>query len=85
VRHLVFVNRRAPIPGTGWGCIACGLPNDGAVAVLCDMCFKFERIGPRLRFVVKGYVSERKRALLADCIIPFEHNIYFHPELTWKD
>jgi hypothetical protein len=35
---LVHVSRLAPTPGTGWGCDGCGLPNNGAVALICDPC-----------------------------------------------
>lgn len=28
----------APEPGSGWGCVTCRLPNDGAQAALCDEC-----------------------------------------------
>lgn len=38
VTNIIMLNRRGIIPGRGWGCLACGLPSDGAVAVLCDRC-----------------------------------------------
>jgi hypothetical protein len=37
-RNVVLIQRLAPVPGTGWGCLICGLPNDGAIAVGCDEC-----------------------------------------------
>jgi hypothetical protein len=37
---IVMLSRRAAVPGHGWGCVVCGLPPDGAVAVLCDPCFE---------------------------------------------
>ena len=36
VRDIVMLSRKAPVPGTGWGCVVCGLPNDGASYVCCD-------------------------------------------------
>jgi hypothetical protein len=38
VRNLGMLSFRAPIPGTGWGCVQCGLPMDGAQVVICDEC-----------------------------------------------
>ncbi len=38
VRNIMMLHVRAPVPGTGWGCFACKLPLNGAVAVLCDIC-----------------------------------------------
>ena len=36
--NIIMLDRRAVIPGHGWGCFICGLPRDGAVAVLCNGC-----------------------------------------------
>jgi hypothetical protein len=39
VRNIVLIELRSPEPGEGcWGCLTCGLPTAGAVAVLCDDC-----------------------------------------------
>jgi len=38
VRNFVFLERKTPYAGTGWGCLVCDLPADGAVAVICDRC-----------------------------------------------
>lgn len=38
VYNIVMINRRGPTDGRGWGCMVCGLPCDGAIAVLCDDC-----------------------------------------------
>lgn len=43
VRNVLMLGKKAPIPGTGWGCVVCGLPMDGAVAVLCDGCLADEK------------------------------------------
>ena len=45
VRNLMMLDRLAPTPGTGWGCFVCGLPLDGAVAVLCERCVEAEADG----------------------------------------
>lgn len=38
-KNLILVDRRAPIPGTGWKCNLCHTEHDGAVALLCNECF----------------------------------------------
>lgn len=71
VRHIVMLLRLAPIPGKGWGCVVCDLPNDGAIAVLCDNCR-----GDEPSAVCVGYPSEGVRlpvsALLSNV---FDHNL----------
>jgi hypothetical protein len=56
VRNIVMLARRAPTPGSGWGCVVCGLPSDGAVAVMCDDCLEQEP-----RAVCDGYPVAGKR------------------------
>jgi hypothetical protein len=40
VHSIIMLGRRAALPGSGWGCFSCRLPNDGAFAVLCDACLE---------------------------------------------
>lgn len=56
VTAILMLDRFAPVPGHGWGCAVCGLPAEGAVAVLCDKCAD-SRLngGVELRFVCRGY------------------------------
>lgn len=56
VTNMVMLHRRAPVPGTGWGCMICRLPADGAVAVLCDGC-----LGQEVKAVCLGYPKEGRR------------------------
>jgi hypothetical protein len=76
VRNFVTLNRRAPVPGKGWGCVVCGLPLDGALYVVCDQCLETEA---RPREVIYGYPAEKRRApieLLSP--EPFKHRTEFH-------
>ena len=41
VRNLFSIYNECAVVGHGWGCLGCGLPPNGAIAVLCDDC-----IGP---------------------------------------
>ena len=74
VRNIVTLHRPAPMPGTGWGCVVCNLPNDGAVAVLCDAC-----LDRPIRSVCVGYADQDQRLAINE-LAPgaFEHNERAH-------
>jgi hypothetical protein len=80
VRNILMLPRRAPVPGTGWGCLQCGLPPDGASAILCDDCAAAE-VAPRE--VIAGYPAAKGRAPIGDLIDGgFDHRRDLHPEVT---
>jgi hypothetical protein len=56
VTNILMLDRRGVTPGHGWGCLVCGLPSDGAVAVLCDAC-----VDQPPRFACRGYASDGAR------------------------
>jgi hypothetical protein len=43
VNNVVILDRKGPTPGQGWGCYECGLPSDGAIAVICNACIESGR------------------------------------------
>jgi hypothetical protein len=78
VRNILMLSRRAPTPGKGWGCVVCGLPADGAVAVLCDDCVASGE-GPR--FVCTGYPATDGRTPIEETSDePFDHDETKHAE-----
>lgn len=77
VRNVVTLNKPAPIPGTGWGCVICGLPMDGALAVLCDGCI---RSNAAPMFAVYGYLQDGRRIRIMDLSGEWDHRMEFHPE-----
>lgn len=77
VRNLIALDVAAPVPGTGWGCVVCGAPNNGAMAVLCDACVE---TGAEVRYVCDGYPASGLRALRETCTTPFTHDMTKHPE-----
>jgi len=81
VRNIVMLNFQAPIGGEGWACMVCGLPPNGALAVVCDACAETKTIPDDLRYVVSGLAGNKERAAI-DTIeqIPFEHDLSRHPE-----
>jgi hypothetical protein len=79
VRTIVMMSRRAPVPGTGWGCFACHLPLDGAVYVACDRCAEEGR--PPFE-VCHGSVNGKARARVESLAPgPFDHDPAYHWEL----
>ncbi len=77
VRNIVMLSQRAPVPGTGWGCVQCGLPNDGASYVCCDQCLEDSR---EPTHACKGYLSKGERIPVEDLDpTPFEHDMSRHP------
>jgi len=79
VRNIMMMHRRAPGPGGhGWGCCVCGLPPDGAIAVLCDDCLE-QKFDPR--FVCEGYAYQNKRVPIENCPKgDFDHDLCKHTE-----
>jgi hypothetical protein len=77
VRNIVMLPRLAPERGTGWGCVQCGLPTDGAVYVACDACV--ERHAPPVE-VCLGLPASLGRWPVEDLGGEvFEHDMSRHP------
>ena len=70
VRNFLCLDKKAPVPGQGWGCMVCDLPLDGAVAVVCDSCLENECLPEQ---AIYGYPSEKKRCFIATLTEDFKH------------
>ncbi len=59
VKNIACLPEKAPEPGTGWGCYVCGLPPDGALALVCDKCTKSAdpNEGPEIEYVYSGKIG----------------------------
>jgi hypothetical protein len=67
VMNIIVLSRRSAIPGHGWGCFSCGLPADGAFAVLCDDCLGlWQQDESRLMIACRGYPATEGRIPIAD-------------------
>jgi hypothetical protein len=76
VNSVFMLDRRGAIPGTGWGCVVCSLPADGAVAVLCDECVRTDK---EPIFACLGYPATSKRIRISDLPTgPFVHDLARH-------
>jgi hypothetical protein len=72
VRNIVMLSHPALIKGQGWGCVECGLPCDGAIAVVCDGCLTiYQADQSALRFFCLGYPASLGRVSIAD--LPQDH------------
>ena len=78
VRNILCLHQAAPVRGTGWGCVVCGLKNDGAVAVICDKCLEAKA---EIKFVCVGEPYRNGRQSMETLKTPpFDHDLSKHPE-----
>lgn len=79
VRNIVMLEVRASRPGTGWGCFVCGLPSDGALAIVCDSCLESRAY---IADACDGYPTDKKRVPVKRLQGAFTHDLSKHPEET---
>ena len=76
VCHVIALPKLAPVRGTGWGCFQCGLPMDGAQAVVCNSCLVTRA---EIKEVVHGYLVEKRRIPIEELSSTrFSHNMAYH-------
>lgn len=79
VRNIVMLNLRLPPSHRsrigGWGCFQCGLPMEGATAVLCDQCLENYTRDPAAHPI-------NARLAVGELTEKFEHDLSKHPETT---
>jgi hypothetical protein len=77
VRNLIMLDKRAKTPGNGcWGCLQCGLPLEGATAILCDQCID---AGCPPLWAIVGEPAAGLRIPTSELTEPFEHDMSKHP------
>jgi hypothetical protein len=76
VCSILMLPQRGVVKGHGWGCVVCGLPPDGAVAVLCNPCLAiYQAKEGALRFACRGYPASDGRVPIAELSAePFDHD-----------
>lgn len=83
---VVTLQKVSPSPGQGWGCEQCGLPSDGAVAVLCGECGKRLEEGATVEEVILracvGFATKGERVPYKELYGTFEHDLTKHPEVS---
>lgn len=75
VRNFVALDKRASVPGTGWGCVVCNLPSDGAIAVVCDQCLAENAA---IQDVIHGSADQKQRSPLMALTENFDHDHSLH-------
>jgi hypothetical protein len=78
VRNIAFINQKAPVPGTGWSCVVCHLPPDGAIAMVCDDCNADPEV--QLKWAIAGGVNSEGRVPIEELAGTHGHDPRFHPE-----
>jgi hypothetical protein len=73
VHNILMLRSKAPITGHGWGCVACELAPDGALAVVCDGC-----LGQPLKFACRGYPASDGRIAITELAGTHEHDLTRH-------
>jgi len=81
---IIMLDKKCLVPGHGWCCLQCGLPADGAIAVLCGECA--DRVAAagesELRFACRGWPATDGRVPIDELTEPFEHDLSRHPEIV---
>jgi hypothetical protein len=82
VRNIVTLDHKCAAPGTGWSCVVCNLPADGAIYVCCDACLEGKR---QPNAAVVGYPGEDIREPIEATLgrAAFNHIIKFHLDEAW--
>ena len=83
VRNVITLNKLSPVPSHGWGCLQCGLPLNGALAVVCDSCMhehEGEPLDTWLKWACRGDPPIDGRIPFAELEGEFDHDMEFHPE-----
>jgi len=78
VRNVLFLPKKGLVPGSGWGCLTCRLPTDGALAVLCDACLAQKK---PIRFAVSSRADKKGRVPIEELQGEYKHNLLLHGEL----
>lgn len=78
------LNGLCPMPGRGWGCVACGLAPNGAVAVVCATCADWarrSRLSPVtfLKWACRGYPGVDGRVPMGEIVGTWGHDMRYHP------
>lgn len=79
---IVMMPWKAEIPGHGWGCLECGLANDGATIVLCVGCAEKLECGMEIWDVAqrecRGFPETEGRRELSPLSPLHEHDMSRH-------
>ena len=78
VRNIIQLDYKVKSE-SGWGCVQCGLPAEGAVAIVCDACI--ERYGDNIEEKIIYLMDGGQRRLVVPPVegrIPHKHDMSRH-------
>lgn len=79
VRNVLLLDALCPIPGKGWGCLACNLAQNGAIAVVCDSCLQtYGDPVANLRFACTGFPGTDGRTPIEELEGHWKHDVTQH-------
>jgi hypothetical protein len=78
VRNILMHPLKCLVPETGWGCVVCNLPSNGASSAVCDDCLS---AGNKPKYAFAGYPLEKDRIPIEELTKPFIHNDNLHQRL----
>ena len=83
VRNIIQLEYKV-VSESGWGCVACGLSAEGAVAIVCDTCIEkySDKIEESIRFLMDGR-EWRIPVPSVEWRVFHEHDLSRHPELEF--
>ena len=80
VIHVVMLPVKGSLPGCGWGCEACDLSSEGALAVLCYACVDKHPV-----YACAGPLGTLGRVPVAGLLTTHTHRATRHPALYGQD
>jgi hypothetical protein len=83
-RNIAMLDFKRPHGASvsGWGCVVCNLPMEGALAVVCDDCQAADRTLDDIRFILAGALDDPGRIPIEGLVrIPHAHDLTRHPEM----
>jgi len=78
VHNFICLDFKAPNPGHGWGCAVCGLPPNGAVAVICDRCLEEQNFA--FKWICGEFGKDETRLPYPENPEEFKHDETKHKE-----
>lgn len=75
VGNIITLEKRTLQTPGGWGCFICGLPPEGAIAVICDDCAE---TNAEIRFACLGDPAAKDLIQIGLLTEDFKHDLRFH-------
>ena len=81
ISYIVELYFKAPAEcQSSWGCFKCGLPNEGAIAIICEKCADTDDVYEDIRFIMDGF--EDRLPVPPKCErVHHDHDYARHPEM----